>query len=86
MNDKGKARIFPFLTRAYNSGLTEKEVTLLPLLTPNSRAEGADGSHKKGITLLYARVGEDHAIPDEMEGNKMGNGKKYGQNARLGDR
>ena len=46
---RGKGTIY---ARAYSSGLTEKEATLLPLLTPNCWAEGAEGTHKKGITLL----------------------------------
>jgi hypothetical protein len=71
--EKNKTNLlyFSLNARAYNSGQTEKEVTLLPLLTPNSRAEGAEGTHKKGITLLYARVGE------ERSASRWNGGKQY---------
>jgi hypothetical protein len=47
----GTVDLWQIRARVY-SGLTQKEVTLLTLLTPNSWAEGAEGTHKNGITLL----------------------------------
>jgi hypothetical protein len=51
-NAKKKQKKFIASRARIYSGLTQKEVTLLTLLTPNSWAEGSEGAHKNGITLL----------------------------------